>query len=185
MIANVTAEIVQTPAARPSTPSVKFTTFITATIASPVSSPPPVAPRSTEPDERQRERLHAHAGGDRDRGCRDLPEQLHRRRHVVEVVDRADDGHQQRAAEDAAHLAVDGQEQDGGHEDAREDRQPTEPRHGRLVKVSVAREVDRADAHREPRGERRRDQRDDGRDRERRDRLEFVHPTVSVSSERD
>jgi hypothetical protein len=47
--ANVPAEIVQTPAARPSTPSVKFTTFITATIARPVRIAPPVVPRSTEP----------------------------------------------------------------------------------------------------------------------------------------
>ena len=37
MIANVAAAIVQTPAARPSAPSVKLTTFITATIPSSVS----------------------------------------------------------------------------------------------------------------------------------------------------
>ena len=37
MIANVPAAIVHTPAARPSAPSVKLTTFITATIPSSVS----------------------------------------------------------------------------------------------------------------------------------------------------
>jgi len=49
MIENVAPEIVHTPAASPSTPSVKFTTFMTATIASPVRMPPPVALRSTNP----------------------------------------------------------------------------------------------------------------------------------------
>jgi hypothetical protein len=47
MIANVPAAIVQTPAARPSAPSVKFTTFITATIPRRVSALPPVSPSSS------------------------------------------------------------------------------------------------------------------------------------------
>ena len=45
MTANVAAAIVHTPAARPSTPSVKFTTFITATIPNSVSGIPQ-SPRS-------------------------------------------------------------------------------------------------------------------------------------------
>ena len=45
MIANVAAAIVQTPAARPSAPSVKFTTFITATIPTSVSALPTVSLR--------------------------------------------------------------------------------------------------------------------------------------------
>ena len=40
MTAKVAAAIVHTPAARPSTPSVKFTTFITATIPTSVSGMP-------------------------------------------------------------------------------------------------------------------------------------------------
>ena len=43
MIANVAAAIVHTPAARPSAPSVKFTTFITATIPTSVSALPAVS----------------------------------------------------------------------------------------------------------------------------------------------
>ena len=46
MIANVTAAIVHTPAASPSAPSVKLTTFITATIPSSVSGGPR-SPRSS------------------------------------------------------------------------------------------------------------------------------------------
>ena len=46
MIAKVAAAIVHTPAARPSTPSVKFTTFITATIPTSVSGMPQL-PRSS------------------------------------------------------------------------------------------------------------------------------------------
>ena len=43
MIANVPAAIVHTPAARPSAPSVKFTTFITATMPTSVSARPAVS----------------------------------------------------------------------------------------------------------------------------------------------
>ena len=43
MIAKATAEIAQTPAARPSTPSEKLTTFISATRPSTVSTPPSAA----------------------------------------------------------------------------------------------------------------------------------------------
>jgi hypothetical protein len=49
MIANVAAEIVHTPAARPSTPSVKLRTFITATIPNTVSAAPPTSPSSMVP----------------------------------------------------------------------------------------------------------------------------------------
>jgi hypothetical protein len=154
--ANVTPEIVQTPAASPSTPS-----------------------------ERQRERLDPHAGSHRDRGRGHLPGQLDRRRQVVEVVERTHYDHQERAAQDAAGLAVERHEDKRPHEDTREDRQPAQPWHRRLVQIPVSRQVDRAHAHGEARGEGRDDQRDDGRDRESRDRLDFVHPTLSVSSGRD
>ena len=55
--------ITHTPAARPSTPSEKLTTFIITTSPTTVSSGPPlVCPRSEVqlPDERQHDRLHAH-----------------------------------------------------------------------------------------------------------------------------
>ena len=143
------------------------------------------SPEVHRADERQRERLDAHVRGHRDRGGRDLARELHERRQVVQVVERADDRRQQRAAEDAAGLIVHRQEQHRGHEHPGEDREPAEARHGCVVKVAIAWQVDRAHAHRESSGERRRDQRDDGRHRERRDRLELVHPTVSVSSGRD
>ena len=48
MIAKATAEIAQTPAARPSTPSEKLTTFITATMPSTVNGPPK-SPKSSAP----------------------------------------------------------------------------------------------------------------------------------------
>ena len=48
MMLNATAEIAQTPAARPSTPSLRLTTFMTATSPSTVSGPPR-SPKSTAP----------------------------------------------------------------------------------------------------------------------------------------
>ena len=73
MIANATAAIAHTPAARPSMPSEKLTTFISSTSANTVSG----AAEAAELDavhERERERVDLHAAGDQHDRRRDLPE---------------------------------------------------------------------------------------------------------------
>ena len=91
MIAKVAAAIVHTPAARPSAPSVKFTTFITATMPTSVSALPAVSLEPDRVDERQRHVVHEHARGDRDRRRRELPGELDERMQpaLAYVVDRA------------------------------------------------------------------------------------------------
>ena len=71
MIENATAEIAHTPAASPSTPSEKLTTFISSTSANTVSGPPRLAELDAV-HERERERVHLHAAGDQHDRRRDL-----------------------------------------------------------------------------------------------------------------
>ena len=58
MIANAAAAIAHTPAASPSTPSLKLTMFISSTSANTVSGPPKLAELDAV-QERERERVHA------------------------------------------------------------------------------------------------------------------------------
>ncbi len=175
-----------TPAARPSTPSVKLTTFITATIASPVTIAPPVAPRSTAPTNgsvNDSTRTPAATGmaaaaiwpasftaGGRSYRSSSAPTSIS----------------QQRAAQDAACLAVERQEDEEAGDETPA-RIATPPRLGtgaswrsrsRGMSIAPTRTASRAvngvatsvtTAATANAG----------------DRLELVHPTVSVSSGRD
>ena len=91
MIANVPAAIVHTPAARPSAPSVKFTTFITATMPTSVSARPAVSLSPIGSMNGQRQVVHEHARRDRDRRRRELPGELDERMQaaLAQVVDGA------------------------------------------------------------------------------------------------
>ena len=176
MIANVAAAIVHTPAARPSAPSVKFTTFITATIPTSVSA----LPQSSEVervDERQRHVLDPDAGGNRDRRGRELARELDRRVQPVRapVVDRADEGDGERAADDAARLAVPREEDERRDHHGGEDREAAEPGHGPIVQVAVARVVQHAQPSREPGDRRSGDEGDQRGDEERPEGIELVH----------
>ena len=101
--ASAPAEIAQTPAASPSTPSIRLITLITATIPMIVSTWPrwtlpsdATSKSSTDAqvdaaDERQREVARVDAVEDRDRRGDRLPGQLQQRLELVDVVDDADD----------------------------------------------------------------------------------------------
>ena len=95
MTAIAAAMIAHTPAARPSTPSEKLTTFIITTRPITVSTGPalagPVLGKCEVPDERQRDRLHGDAEVHDDHGREHLAEQLERRVQVEAVVERADE----------------------------------------------------------------------------------------------
>ena len=95
------AMIAQTPAASPSTPSEKLTTFIISTRPSTVRiGPALVAPGVGEvqfADERQRDRLHRHAVVHDDHRREDLAGELRRRVQVEAVIERADDHDHPRA----------------------------------------------------------------------------------------
>ena len=90
MTAKPTAEIAQTPAARPSTPSEKLTTFMTSDEADQRQRAAEVAEVDAA-DEREREVVDADAGEHADQPRRDLAEQLQPRRQVDEVVEQPDD----------------------------------------------------------------------------------------------
>ena len=87
MTAKPIAEIAQTPAASPSTPSEKFTTFITATRPSRVSGPPR-SPRSTRPTNGNVKLSTRTPESTQIRPAADLPEQLDAGREVADVVER-------------------------------------------------------------------------------------------------
>ena len=158
MTAKPMAEIAQTPAASPSTPSEKLTTFITATSPSSVSGPPS-SPRSTRPRNGNVKSSTRTPESTQISAAADLPEQLHAGREVADVVGDADGGDQRRRAEDAAHLRAGGQEQRARHEHAGEDRQPAEQRRRALAPARAPARDRRAPTRtREPR-----DQRRDGR----------------------
>ena len=127
MIENATAAIAHTPAARPSTPSEKLTMFISSTSASAVSRAAEVAELDAV-QERERERVDLHAGGDEHDRRRDLPGELDDGGRSKHVVERADDRDQRRGGKDAFGPLVVGQEQQARDERAAEDRQPAEQR---------------------------------------------------------
>ena len=96
---NAAAMIAQTPAARPSTPSEKLTTFIITT--SPITVSTGRRPRARVgerqmADERQRDRLHGDAVVHDDHRREHLAEQLDRGVQVEAVVERADERDQRR-----------------------------------------------------------------------------------------
>ena len=155
MIAKPMAEIAQTPAASPSTPSEKLTTFITATSPSSVSGPPS-SPRSTRPRNGNVKSSTRTPESTQISPAADLPEQLEAGRELADVVDDADRGDERRGAEDAAHLRAGRQEQRARDEHADEDRQAAEQRGPRLCQPALLHGIDGADPHREP-GDQRRD----------------------------
>ena len=158
MIEKATALIAQTPAARPSTPSEKLTTFMTSTSPTTVSGPPADA-EVDRADERQREVRDLDAGRDRDRRRQDLAGELEAGRQVEAVVERADDGDQRRAGEDPAHAVLghagEVEQRRRDQEHGGEDRQPAEQRRGGTAQAAGRALVDGADAPREARAERR------------------------------
>ena len=104
-IANVEAVIAPMPAARPSIPSMKLKLFISATIQSIVTGYCS-APRSSAPQQRQREVVDRGAGGDRDRGRRQLADELDDRVDLEAVVEQADRGAHARAEQDRVRAAA-------------------------------------------------------------------------------
>jgi hypothetical protein len=91
------------------------------------------------------------------------------------VVDRTHERDREGAPDDAARLAVRGEEQQRRHEHRGQDRQPAQPGNGPVVKVAVARPVDDSKPPRQP-GDRRRDgERDQRGDEERPEGIELVH----------
>ena len=190
MIANVAAAIVQTPAASPSTPSVKFTTFITATIPISVSGLPQ-SPRSSGLTNGSVTFSTQTPGGDRDR--------------ARPRTGRASFSHGGRPPSRASSIAPTSviaiapstmprvsvsakppittsrrrvvRQEDQRRDDRRDqDREPAEARHGLVVQVPLARLVDHSEPPRQPRHRRRDRERDRPRQQERPEGVERVHP---------
>ncbi len=173
MIARATAEITQTPAARPSTPSIRLITLITATMPTTV----PTSPRSTAPpqgrpmrsteagieraEEGEGEALDRDAGGDGDDHGDDLAEQLPGGAELVDVVEDADHGDHDGAGEDRPGLGVPGKPDQRRDGDRDEDREAAEPRGRRFVQRAFVGQVDRPDATGEAVGEGHEEQRQD------------------------
>ena len=161
MTAKPIAAIAQTPEARPSTPSDRLTTFMTTT--RPISGQRAAQLAEVDAaDERQREVVDADAREHADQRGGDLPQQLHARREVAQVVEQPDRGDQDRGGEDAAHLGRDGQEDDARHEHAGEDRQPAEQRRRLRREPALLHGIERSDPPRDAHDERR----EGGRQRE-------------------
>ena len=150
MIEKAAAEIAQTPAASPSMPSEKLTTFISATSPSSVTRAAELAQVHVA-DERQRERVD----GARRRGRGSAPPRpgraASRPAEVADVVDRPHDRDQRGAARIASRALVVGHEQQPGDERAGEDREAAEQRRRVARQPAILELVDRADAAREPR----------------------------------
>ena len=120
-------EIAQTPAASPSTPSEKFTTFITATSPSSVSGPPN-SPRSTRPRNGNVKSSTRTPESTQIRPAAACPSSLTPGERSRMSSSAADRGDERRGAEDPARLRAGGQEQRPGHQHADEDRQAAEQR---------------------------------------------------------
>ena len=129
MIAKATAEIAQTPAARPSTPSEKLTTFITATMPSTVSGPPK-SPNSSAPRNGKVMFSTTTPALTSTSAASTWPASLAHGRQVAHVVDRADDGDQRRGDQDPARALV------VGHEDERGDQHAARRSPGRRAAAS-------------------------------------------------
>ena len=131
MIENATALIAQTPAARPSMPSEKLTTFITKTRPTIVSGAP-APPRSTAPRNGSVKFVTSTPAETGIAAATICPASLTARDQLEAVVDRADESDQRAAREDAPHavadLAVEVQEQRARDEHPGEDREAAEQR---------------------------------------------------------
>ena len=184
------AEITQTPAASPSTPSIRLITLITATIPTIVSRWPrwtlPTGAKSNSSDraqvdpadERERERARVDAVEDRDRGGDGLAAELQQRREVVDVVEHPDDDDHHGADQQRLGLLGPGQEEDRGDAGADEDRQAAELR-GRVgVQAAGVGVVDRADPPRDPLRHRHQQPGEHGGDQEREQRLDRLRAAV-------
>ncbi len=180
MTANVAAAIVHTPAASPSTPSVKFTTFMTATMPTTVSTAPappssstpisgieisstltpeatgitaaPTCPSSLTPAFRSTASSTAPISA-----IAAAPSRMPRTSVLPGTNNAARDEH------------------------AGQDGQAAQVRHRAVVEASLARGVDRADPLGEPGGERRGEECDHRRDEERPQGVELVHRPISVT----
>ena len=92
MTAKVPAAMVQTPAARPSMPSMKLTMLTSATTQISVRVIASAGADVDGADERQREIIDAHAVPDQAAGGDELAGELDQRRGAAEVVDGAEEG---------------------------------------------------------------------------------------------
>ncbi len=163
--ANAAAEIAHTPAASPSMPSEKLTTFM---IADQPEQRQHVA-GGAELDaaqERQRDDVDADAGEHQHQRGGHLAGELGARAELAPVVERADRRDQRRAAEDPLDRLRERHEQQRRHQHGGEDRQAAEQRRRLARQAALLDIVDRADAAREPRDERRQQRRHDQRDEE-------------------
>ena len=149
MIEKAAAEIAHTPAASPSMPSEKFTTFITKTSPTSVSGPPS-SPNSSAPIERQRDVGDLHPREHADQGGGELPGELQAGRDVAQVVGEADEGDQRGRQQDAARALGDGQEERRGQQHAGEDRDPAQQRRRLAREPAIGHAVDRPDAAGQP-----------------------------------
>ena len=166
MIANAMPSIVQTPAASPSTPSEKLTTFIIPTSQMTVSDTALVG-ELQRAHERDRDPGHDGSRLDRDHRRDDLSDQLDPRPQRANVVDRADERDQAGAGDHAPHMdgaagtalsvrdmrQVDRTRQPDRrrHQHPGEDREPAEQRRLAQRQPTFARHVDRAHPSRQPR----------------------------------
>ena len=107
MTAIAAAMIAHTPAARPSTPSEKLTTFIIATSPITVSTGPalvtPALGKSSVPDEGQRDRLDGDPEVHDDHRREHLSDELERRMQLEAIVQRADERYHRRGDSTPCH----------------------------------------------------------------------------------
>ena len=151
MTENAIAEIAHTPAARPSTPSEKLTTFMTATRPSTVSGPPR-SPNSTAPRNGNVMLRTTTSGVDEDqRGDAPGPRAWRR------AADRAQSSHAPTSVMNAAAIEDPARPLAVGHEQQRSDQRPGEDRQAAEQRRRLARQaarlqrVDRADTASEAR----------------------------------
>ncbi len=171
--ASAAAMIAQTPAARPSTPSEKLTTFISATRPTTVIAAPALG-KCSRPTKGSAISFDFDAEVHDDQRRGHLPGELHQRRQVEAVVERP---HHRDEGGGDQHAVPDpfvGQPDEPGHERAGEDRQAAEQRGGALGEAALARLVDRPDCPREAHRERRQQRRHNGGGQEGVQRVELV-----------
>ena len=184
MIEKVIALIAQTPAARPSTPSERLTTFITATRPATVSGPP-ASPKLDRADERQRDVGDLDARRDGDAGRDDLAGELGAGREVEAVVEGADERDDDRAGQDRPSAGPTWRRRSPGTGPSSRSTPPSiaSPPSSGVDPAPSPRSlglVDRADAPRQPRRQRRQQRRDDEGSQEGVDRVGLGHRPRSL-----
>ena len=105
---NAAPAIATIPAARPSSPSTRFTAFIIATIQKTVMSTETSSLKDRCLAVRQQDELHLHAGEEEDAGGEDLAGELHGGRQIAQVVDRAESEDDERPGGDPRGFATTG-----------------------------------------------------------------------------